>query len=140
LVAQLLEPAVVVVDRSVETLAAPVAPPLGIASDPVLGVLDMDHAVDPATDPQVVDGPRGVGNDPRAEHAVASDAAPAGDRDSGPARIPVFDLDRLRWWLTDGEVVLGRIAVLSVEIDNLARVNERLGDKAGAQLIEAITS
>ena len=42
-------------------------------------------------------------------------------------RIPVFDLDRLRWWLTDGEVALGRIAVVSVELDNLSTVNERLG-------------
>ena len=52
----------------------------------------------------------------------------------------MFDLDRLRWWLTDGEVVLGRIAVVSVELDNLAHVNERLGYPAGAHLIEAITS
>ena len=57
-----------------------------------------------------------------------------GDRDPGQARIPVFDLDRLRWWLTDGEVVLGRIAVVSVELDNLAHVNERLGYTAGAHL------
>ena len=70
-------------------------------------------------------------------------AAPAdggGDREPGQARIPVFDLDRLRWWLTDGEVVLGRIAVVSVELDNLAHVNDRLGYKAGSHLIEAITA
>ena len=64
----------------------------------------------------------------------------SGDRDPGQTRIPVFDLERLRWWLTDGEVALGRIAVVSVELDNLARVNERLGYKAGAQLLEAITT
>jgi diguanylate cyclase (GGDEF)-like protein len=52
----------------------------------------------------------------------------------------VFDLDRLRWWLTDGDVTLGRIAVMSVELDNLAHVNERLGYKAGEHLIEAITT
>jgi hypothetical protein len=65
---------------------------------------------------------------------------PSDARDPGQARIPVFDLDRLRWWLTDGEVVLGRIAVVSVELDNLAHVNERLGYKAGEHLIEAITT
>ena len=65
---------------------------------------------------------------------------PSGDRDPGQTRIPVFDLERLRWWLTDGEVALGRIAVVSVELDNLAQVNERLGYKAGAQLLEAITT
>ncbi len=51
----------------------------------------------------------------------------------------MFDLDRLRAWLTDENVRLGRIAVVSVEIDNLSYVNERLGYRAGAHLIEAIT-
>src|SRR5439155_1784677 len=73
-------------------------------------------------------------------HDVVLRTPPSDARDPGQARIPVFDLDRLRWWLTDGEVVLGRIAVVSVELDNLAHVNERLGYKAGEHLIEAITT
>jgi diguanylate cyclase (GGDEF)-like protein len=56
-----------------------------------------------------------------------------------PARIPVLDLDRLRSWLTLGDVNLGRLAIVSVELDNLAFVEERLGYAAGGHLIEAIT-
>ena len=56
-----------------------------------------------------------------------------------PARIPVLDLDRLRSWLTLGDVSLGRLAVVSVELDNLTFVQERLGYAAGAHLLEAIT-
>jgi diguanylate cyclase (GGDEF)-like protein len=59
--------------------------------------------------------------------------------DPGPARIPVLDLDRLRSWLTLGDVNLGRLAVVSVELDNLSFVQERLGYAAGAHLLEAIT-
>ena len=67
-------------------------------------------------------------------------ATAAGDgNDSTPARIPVLDLDRLRWWLTLGDVDLGRLAIVSVELDNLAFVKERLGYAAGGHLIEAIT-
>ena len=62
------------------------------------------------------------------------------ERDSGPARIPVLDLDRLRSWLTLGDVHLGRLAVVSVELDNLSFVEERLGYAAGAHLLEAITA
>ena len=61
-----------------------------------------------------------------------------GDR-SNATRIPVLDLDRLRVWLTEGDVEMGRIAVVSVEIDNLASVNERLGARAGVELVESIT-
>jgi diguanylate cyclase (GGDEF)-like protein len=64
----------------------------------------------------------------------------AADRgDPSPPRIPVLDLDRLRSWLTLGDVNLGRLAVVSVELDNLAVVQERLGYSAGAHLLEAIT-
>jgi diguanylate cyclase (GGDEF)-like protein len=56
-----------------------------------------------------------------------------------PARIPVLDLDRLRSWLTLGDLSLGRLAIVSVELDNLAYVEERLGYAAGDHLIEAIT-
>jgi len=59
--------------------------------------------------------------------------------DPAPARIPVLDLDRLRSWLTLGDVNLGRLAVVSVELDNLGFVQERLGYAAGAHLLEAIT-
>ncbi len=117
LVAQLLEPAVFVADLPVETLPASALP---------------SAAVDPA--------PRVPATNPPRELRLTPDTGAPGDREPGQARIPVFDLDRLRWWLTDGEVVLGRIAVVSVELDNLAHVNERLGYTAGAHLIEAITS
>ena len=60
---------------------------------------------------------------------IVSDPADRGD--AGQARIPVLDLDRLRAWLTDGNVRLGRVAVVSVELDNLNHVNERLGYRAG---------
>jgi diguanylate cyclase (GGDEF)-like protein len=59
--------------------------------------------------------------------------------DPAPTRIPVLDLDRLRSWLTVGEVNLGRLAVVSVELDNLGFVQERLGYSAGEHLLEAIT-
>ena len=66
---------------------------------------------------------------------------PGADRtDPAPGRIPVLDLDRLRSWLTLGDVNLGRLAVVSVELDNLAFVQERLGYAAGAHLLEAITA
>ena len=63
----------------------------------------------------------------------------AGRSDPAPVRIPVLDLDRLRSWLTLGDVDLGRLAVVSVELDNLGFVQERLGYAAGAHLLEAIT-
>jgi diguanylate cyclase (GGDEF)-like protein len=66
-------------------------------------------------------------------------AAPAVERDPNATRIPVLDLDRLRVWLTDGDAEFGQIAVVSVELDNLAHVRERLGERASAHLIEAIT-
>jgi diguanylate cyclase (GGDEF)-like protein len=59
--------------------------------------------------------------------------------DPGPTRIPVLDLDRLRSWLTLGDVNLGRLAIVSVELDNLGFVEERLGYAAGGHLLEAIT-
>jgi diguanylate cyclase (GGDEF)-like protein len=71
---------------------------------------------------------------------VGRPAATGAERaDPAPARIPVLDLDRLRSWLTLGDVNLGRLAVVSVELDNLGFVQERLGYAAGAHLLEAIT-
>ena len=67
-------------------------------------------------------------------------SVPAGDRDAQQVRIPVFDLDRLRTWLTQEDLHLGRVAVVSVELDNLAHVQDRLGYAAGAHLLEAITT
>jgi diguanylate cyclase (GGDEF)-like protein len=143
LVAQLLEPAVFVADPSVEGLPASLPALLDAASAPAPTLPAPDHSRDAG--PQDARPPEAephapVSDPPVGERRVSLDAAPKGDRDPGQARIPVFDLDRLRWWLTDGEVVLGRIAVVSVELDNLADVNERLGYTAGAHLIEAITS
>ena len=76
-------------------------------------------------------------------HGAIPAAAERGDRsdrnEPAAARIPVLDLDRLRSWLTLGDVNLGRLAVVSVELDNLAFVQERLGYAASAHLLEAIT-
>jgi diguanylate cyclase (GGDEF)-like protein len=103
-------------------------------------VADLGDAADgrgaPATpEPFVADAPRLVGRDERrsAPLPVAEGVDPA------PARIPVLDLDRLRSWLTLGDLSLGRLAIVSVELDNLPFVEERLGYAAGAHLIEAIT-
>ncbi len=87
---------------------------------------------EPALDRQAADSRRGFG--------TSSAVGAAFDRtDPPPARIPVLDLDRLRSWLTLGDVNLGRLAVVSVELDNLGFVQERLGYAAGAHLLEAIT-
>jgi diguanylate cyclase (GGDEF)-like protein len=167
LVAQLLEPAVVVddarvpapeiVERVDPAAVAPPAPfdlpsaelPRTLAGDAAVAGVEpvevagpVDTAV-PATDvvTELAGSAVATGVPPRSQRRVnQSPASGDGGRDPGQARIPVFDLDRLRWWLTDGEVSLGRIAVVSVELDNLAHVNERLGYKAGAHLIEAITT
>jgi diguanylate cyclase (GGDEF)-like protein len=119
---------------------APVAPPVMPA--PVASAPAFDPTIEfaPAPDLAAPAPPRPA---PPVERRAAPSAPPGGaggDREPGQARIPVFDLDRLRWWLTDGDVTLGRIAVMSVELDNLAHVNERLGYKAGEHLIEAITT
>jgi diguanylate cyclase (GGDEF)-like protein len=142
LVAQLLEPAVVVddpVDLAVAPLPASVAPaspaPESLAPDPAAP----DPAAPNPVEANLVD-PNLVEQEPAVADVDGPGPVPQPARDPGQARIPVFDLDRLRWWLTDGEVTLGRIAVVSVELDNLAHVNERLGYKAGAHLIEAITT
>jgi diguanylate cyclase (GGDEF)-like protein len=120
LVAQLLEAPVVVTDPGTPVRVPAASSPVGIGID------------FPGVDSPVVGAGVFV--------AGAPIASPGGDRDPSQARIPVFDLDRLRWWLTDGDVALGRIAVVSVELDNLADVGTRLGDSAVAELIEAITT
>ncbi len=86
----------------------------------------------PVVERPAVDTRRGFG--------AATGVGAAFDRsDPAPARIPVLDLDRLRSWLTLGDVHLGRLAVVSVELDNLGFVQERLGYAAGSHLLEAIT-
>ena len=101
-------------------------PPPPVSSPPVAPPLE------PALDRQATDSRRGFG--------TSSGVGAAFDRtDPPPARIPVLDLDRLRSWLTLGDVNLGRLAVVSVELDNLGFVQERLGYAAGAHLLEAIT-
>jgi diguanylate cyclase (GGDEF)-like protein len=126
----------------------PFAPePPGFESPPPLLAEDAPPVAEPLTagTPELVDAPA-VG-DPFVTSPPARPIGPDGprtvptgtERDSGPARIPVLDLDRLRTWLTLGDVHLGRLAVVSVELDNLNFVQERLGYAAGAHLLEAIT-
>ena len=139
LVAQLLEPAVLVDDPGLEGLAAP-----DDADDPLDPLDPLEAGIPPApiTEAAVFAAAAPPGSTEPSPDPVADPAAStsSGDRDPGQTRIPVFDLERLRWWLTDGEVALGRIAVVSVELDNLSLVNERHGYRAGAQLLEAITT
>lgn len=108
------------------------------AADLVSQLLEPEVVVPDAVAP-VVPAPHGADGPavPAAEPPPAPGTSVRGD--AAPARIPVLDLDRLRSWLTDASVQLGRVAVVSVELDNLEDVNERLGPRAGAQLLEAIT-
>ena len=94
-------------------------------------------SVEPSPDPEP---PRFAAPAAPAGEVRRDTAAGAGDgNDPAPARIPVLDLDRLRSWLTLGDVNFGRLAIVSVELDNLPFVEERLGYAAGAHLLEAIT-
>jgi diguanylate cyclase (GGDEF)-like protein len=133
LVAQLLDPPVV------ESVATP-------APSFLAGLVDSETAAAPVAASAPASAPstwaEAVGAaDPR--RAIAAGPPVRAERsertDPGPPRIPVLDLDRLRSWLTTGDVNLGRLAVVSVELDNLAFVQERLGYAAGAHLLEAIT-
>lgn len=113
---------------------APATPPVVPPVVPTSAPTAVPSASPPDPPPAVGDGLPAV--------AELSDhrPIPAGDRDAQPARIPVFDLDRLRTWLTQEDLHLGRVAVVSVELDNLPHVQERLGYAAGAHLLEAITT
>jgi diguanylate cyclase (GGDEF)-like protein len=84
-----------------------------------------------------LDAPRASRADRRTE--ASNGAGPSAAPDPEPARIPVLDLDRLRSWLTLADVKLGRLAIVSIELDNLGFVEERLGYAAGGHLVEAIT-
>ncbi|MET0275923.1 MAG: bifunctional diguanylate cyclase/phosphodiesterase, partial [Acidimicrobiia bacterium] len=132
--------------RAAEQVARLLDPPVMVANAPVRPSPRPEARVDAAAAP-TFDGE--VGPDLFIAPTLSTELAPSTDAarvgfalgrgDTNPPRIPVFDLDRLRAWLTDENVRLGRIAVVSVEIDNLGYVNERLGYRAGTHLIEAIT-
>ena len=130
-------------DAGIDPFAAPV-PVMTAASAVAFEAGDLEPPTDLPTDvppdlpPDMVYSPA----PPLAARAGRDDrtATPGPDRgDPAPGRIPVLDLDRLRSWLTLGDVNLGRLAIVSVEIDNLEFVEERLGYAAGEHLIEAIT-
>jgi diguanylate cyclase (GGDEF)-like protein len=117
-----------------------------IAPDPVPATLwgeDADREDvpgEPSAAPPPVPASSRPAADSRRGFGVAAGVGAAFDRsDPAPVRFPVLDLDRLRSWLTLGDVNLGRLAVVSVELDNLGFVQERLGYAAGAHLLEAIT-
>ncbi|MET0420105.1 MAG: bifunctional diguanylate cyclase/phosphodiesterase [Acidimicrobiia bacterium] len=132
--------------RAADQVARLLDPPVMVASAPVRLPPQPEPRVDAAV-ASTFDG--AVVPDFFTAPTLSTELAPSADAahvgfalgrgDTNPPRIPVFDLDRLRGWLTDENVRLGRIAVVSVEIDNLGYVNERLGYRAGTHLIEAIT-
>src|SRR5262249_23252730 len=147
LVAQLLEPPVIESAGAPETATdarptpAPAAPtaatvvPTDAAAPTDAAPADQADPSDPVAPMPLLAPPSPAGRDERtAGTTVASDG-----NDPAPTRIPVLDLDRLRSWLTLGDVNLGRLAIVSVELDNLGFVEERLGYAAGGHLIEAIT-
>lgn len=137
LVAQLLEPPV---------LEPPVPEPV-IGESPSVGTEEPVAAITMAAN--VDDAALGSPGEPRPAIEVPALAVRDDRRDiptsaneghdPAPTRIPVLDLDRLRSWLTLGDVNLGRLAIVSVELDNLGFVEERLGYAAGGHLLEAIT-
>jgi diguanylate cyclase (GGDEF)-like protein len=151
LVAQLLEPPLL--EPSAPESPTESARPEDTAASPAAGTearatTTLPTAPTPPTAPLAGSAPRVLGADAPATSASSAPAArddrrgpaPSSDgSDPAPARIPVLDLDRLRSWLTLGDVNLGRLAIVSVELDNLNFVEERLGYAAGGQLLEAIT-
>ena len=134
LVAQLLEPPVLEPVASTE-----IEVPAGARAETVESVERELASTEVASVPSVPSLPA-VASLPAARDARRSITPSMLDGgEPAPARIPVLDLDRLRSWLTLGDVNLGRLAIVSVELDNLAFVEERLGYAAGGHLIEAIT-
>ena len=135
LVAQLLDPPVlepVAIDATVPALAAQMSEPTPIDAAPELDAAPA--AALSETMPDIAVPPLPARNDRRPGASGAGEG-----NDPAQTRIPVLDLDRLRSWLTLGDLNFGRLAIVSVEIDNLAFVEERLGYAAGGHLIEAIT-
>ncbi len=139
LVAQLLEPPVVesVIGRAPAPApsADPGAEPASVQA-PDASLAPADLAFGPAPEPS-----REPAEEPPAPIPTTALAmsGPTDRHDPTLARIPVLDLDRLRSWLTLADVNLGRLAIVSVELDNLIDVRERMGEAAGIKLLEAIT-
>jgi diguanylate cyclase (GGDEF)-like protein len=125
LVAQLLDP--------------PVVEP-AVAGSALEGGIDESSATPDSGPPPVIPAmPVRPPSGPSPSGPYRSAASSVEGVDPSSARIPVLDLDRLRSWLTLGDLNLGRLAIVSVELDNLGLVEERLGYSAGDHLIEAIT-
>ena len=95
LVAQLLEPAVVVGESGAAAVPRASAEPV-VAPEPLplpTSRPTQEMVGDPVEDPvEFASAPVNISDD------FANAPAPE-PRDPGQARIPVFDLDRLRWWL-----------------------------------------
>ncbi len=135
LVAQLLDPPVlepVAIDATVPAPTPPMSEPTPVATAPELEATPT--AAPAEAMPALAVPPLPARDDRRPGASGAGEG-----NDPAQTRIPVLDLDRLRSWLTIGDVNFGRLAIVSVEIDNLAFVEERLGYAAGGHLIEAIT-
>src|SRR4051794_11733259 len=138
LVAQLLEPPVLepVPGITADATESPAVEPHALAPDDLAPPTVLESPVEPlATIAAPAPAPALASRDDRRGATTITNES----HDSTPTRIPVLDLDRLRSWLTLGDVSLGRLAIVSVEIDNLGFVEERLGYAAGDHLIEAIT-
>jgi hypothetical protein len=131
LVAQLLDPPVLEPVAGDAPVATPMAEPAPVTSTPELEATPTSALAEAIPAIAVPPLP--------ARHERHPAASGAGGNDPAQTRIPVLDLDRLRSWLTIGDVNFGRLAIVSVEIDNLGFVEERLGYGAGGHLIEAIT-
>jgi len=156
LVAQLLEPPQLEPIADVPVEFEPIAAPVGTRFDEPISAFvtnsaDLPH---PPVEPDEPDAPveavEAVEVTPSLEdielppvpafyEASRTAVASAERSDPAPARIPILDLDRLRSWLTLGDLNSGRLAVVSVELDNLGFVQQRLGYAAGGHLLEAIT-
>ena len=121
LVAQLLEPPVLVpvvgespglgTEEPVPAVTTTVTTTVTMAAD-----VDGAGLGSPGEPLPAIEMPALAARDDRRDIPTSADEG----HDPGPTRIPVLDLDRLRSWLTLGDVNLGRLAIVSVELDNLA--------------------
>jgi hypothetical protein len=155
LVAQLLEPPVLEPPVELPVAEPPVQEQTTAGSSSLAGIDDLGVTANVLgvddTAPDTVPPGDVAADDSEPSPAIAMPVSAARDDrrpaptnpseggDPAPTRIPVLDLDRLRSWLTLGDLNLGRLAIVSVELDNLGFVEERLGYAAGGHLIEAIT-
>jgi diguanylate cyclase (GGDEF)-like protein len=126
-----------------DRVPAPLDMPSGVARDTTDDITregvtrDVDHELPLAPQPAIVVPP--IPSAPRRADRRPVPTPGHEGAEPAPTRIPVLDLDRLRSWLTLGDIDFGRLAIVSVELDNLGFVEERLGYAAGEHLIEAIT-